>query len=145
MGPFGPESPILFGDFGNHRLYGKTGWSASDDIDFTWTDGTTAVVSFRLSGMRRDAALTIAAFPYVVPGRWDDQEAFVYMNGLFLAYLREREGFQVSCLIDRDKFSTGTNTIAFALPRAISPSRLGLSGDVRMLGLAVSRLELGFL
>ena len=134
--------PILFGTGGNHNGYAGQGWSSTSDIDTTWSDGHVCALQFRIAALRQSALMILQASPFIVPGQVDEQEMTVYLNGLFVTYVRVTRTFTAMAVIDRDQLSTRANTISFVIPQAASPQALGLSTDERKLGMAFIRLEL---
>lgn len=134
--------PILFGNSGNHTAYAGQGWSSTSDADTTWNDGCVCTLQFRVAALRQSAQLVLQARPFIVPGQIDKQELTIYLNGLFVTYVRVAEAFTATAMIDRDQLSTRFNTVSFVMPHAASPQALGLSGDERKLGLAFVRLEM---
>lgn len=144
VSPFGPQAPIRFGAGGGWRRYAGPGWTVHDEADFTWTDGPCARLRFRLGGIRRDARLTIRMTPFIVPGHCPVQDAFIYLNGLCLTYMRAVETVTVPLDVMRDQFSTGTNELMVAMPHAAVPAELGVSGDRRCLGFAFHSIDMVF-
>lgn len=137
-----PGQPITFGASGTCAAYAAEGWSLDADRETTWTNGYVAVLRFRLAMLRQDLRLTVNAHPFVVPEKLAEQEALVFLNGGFVAYMRHARSFTQALAIDRDALSARANTLSFVLPRATSPHALGLSADRRLLALAFQRVAL---
>ncbi len=112
------------------------GWSGPDEQS-TWTDGDRATVVFSLDPVT-DLTLQIKLGPFLVPGKHDEQRVFISANGLQIDALTLRENVAKVYQIVLPKAALRqTNILEFSLPDAVSPSSLGVSKDVRKLGIAV--------
>lgn len=132
---------IDFGSRGNLREFSPIGFSPESDDGSTWTEQTTAELSFRTPPLRSDLKVTVEATPFLAPRSGiNDQECWVFLNGLLVHFRRLRETAEIAFNLGRDQLALRGNRLAFVMPNAASPSDLGIGDDVRQLGLAFARL-----
>jgi hypothetical protein len=66
---------------------------------------------------------------------------FVYVNGLFQGFHTFRGTTTMAIPIRRHAITSRSTRIQFVLPTAVSPNSLGLSADLRELGLAITEMR----
>ncbi len=85
--------------------------------------------------------LFIDATPYTVQDRISAQTLFIYVNGLFQGFHTFRGNMVLQIPIRRHAITSRSTRIQFVLPNAISPKSMGLSADLRELGLAITAMR----
>ncbi|HEX3864589.1 MAG TPA: hypothetical protein VHY35_23130 [Stellaceae bacterium] len=137
------KNGIKFGAGGNLRDYSPIGFSDTPDDVSSWSEASVAEVTFRLPPLRHDVHFVIEVFPYLVDGLLTQQNCWIFFNGLFAHYHSVRAPVEMSFTVSRDLLSPRPNRLSFALPNAISPKDLGVSDDLRLLGLSFVKLNAG--
>ena len=134
--------PILFGDNGNCHKFTVRGWSAPDNPVRTWTDGHVAELEFKSGLLKRDPMLRIEAVPFLAEPELRYQDINIFLNGLWLNYVRATNHIVVDTRIPRAYLSSQRNLLSFTIPRATCPKIEGWNEDERLLGFAFLRIEL---
>jgi hypothetical protein len=134
---------IDFGAQGNLSEFSPSGFSAQPDATSTWTEGPTAEILFRVPPLRNNVRFAIEAFPFLGDGALTQQQCWVFFNGLFTHFEHIRIPGELVFTVSRDLFNPRVNRLSFVLPDAVSPSDLGLTDDLRRLGLAFIKLTAG--
>lgn len=133
---------VQFGIGGNSDAFRSSGWSRPEQ-DFTWSDGTSAVLTLVI-----DPSPAPLLFRATIQGLTKEPElpfqpVLVYVNQTQVAEWQVGPRAENSATIPLDLVkSGGTLRIEFKLPKAISPSKLGLSDDPRTLALAMCELQI---
>ena len=145
-----PQSPLYLnhsiGDrIGASELGTSHGWSAPAGGS-AWSDGEAATVLLKLAAApERDLELLIEGHAFV-NARSPRQEIEVSINGHVLATLNYDSPSVVTRSVTLPRSlgaeNEGRLMIQFGFRNAASPAELGLSGDVRRLGLAIVSLQL---
>jgi hypothetical protein len=117
------------------------GWSGREPFS-RWTEHRRAAVVFALDAIGA-TALRIKMAPYLAPGRLAAQRVKLSLNGELLTTftLGETEPQVYSIELPLPSLRE-RNVLTFEMPDAESPKRLGVSGDLRLLGINVQWLEL---
>jgi hypothetical protein len=140
------EEGIIFTAKGNSKDYIMWGWSSPEEWG-TWSDGHSSGVALRLaSSPETDMFLSIESRAFV-NDKHPIQEVEVVVNDRPLerltytaaALARVRVVRIPQALIAQDD---GNLLIQFKIENAKSPAELGLSGDIRQLGLGLVSLRL---
>jgi hypothetical protein len=76
------------------------------------------------------------AFAFSHPGKVENQQLFIFINGLFQGFHLFRDRETKAFPITRSAISSRSTLLSFVLPAAITPHSVGLSDDLRSLGLA---------
>ena len=134
---------IDFGAQGNFSEFSPSGFSALPDTNSTWTEGPTAEILFRVPPLRNNVRFAVEVFPFLGDGALTQQQCWVFFNGLFTHFDTVRMSTELVFTISRDLFNPRVNRLSFVLPDAVSPSELGLTDDLRRLGLAFTKLTAG--
>lgn len=133
---------ITFGTAGTINSLPNYGFDLSDGETASWTEQQTAWVDIVPRWPAKDMTLQLTAIPFLVPGHIATQQVFFYVNGLFCGLHGFFERQDCSIAIPRTALSGRSTRIALAIPSAVSPRQLGLSDDVRTLGIAITTLSL---
>ena len=136
------NAPILFGDNGNYRRFAVRGWSDPDNPVRTWTDSFVAELEFKIGLLKRDPLLRIEAVPFVADAALPFQELSIFVNGLWLNFVRADNHIVVDTRVPRTYLNTQRNLLSFAMPRATCPKDEGWNEDERWLGFAFLKIEL---
>jgi hypothetical protein len=116
------------------------GWS-NPEPQIRWTEAKEAAIVFALP-KPIDLTLVMRAAPFVVAGVKANQRLAVKLNGEDVASLTFDKGTAGDVEIELPhELLKLENVLAFDLPDAESPAKLGLSEDHRLLGLAVQSIE----
>lgn len=135
---------ILFGKNGNSGKYQAEGWSPPDN-QCTWIDGKRGTLVFHIPHTKSAICLKAGVMGFVVPNRISSQKIQIRVNRQLAGEWEiAQSDLQLMTLKipnhlwnDRDEIA-----ITFETPGAVSPSSLGVSPDVRELGLAMVWMEL---
>lgn len=136
------NAPILFGENGNYRRFGVRGWSDPDNPVRSWTDSSVAEVEFKVGLFKRDPLLRVEAVPFLVEGALPVQELSIFLNGLWLNFVRADNHIVVDTRVPRSYFNSQRNLLSFVMLRATCPRNEGWNEDERFLGFAFLRIEL---
>jgi hypothetical protein len=131
---------VAMGAAGNAESYRLSGWSG-DEQGYTWTEGHRAVLGFQTSTVERSLRLSLDAVGFDSPL---PQIARIFVNGRPLGILTfegTRRMYEVTIPANYQR-KDGKLAIAFDLPNAVSPLKLGRSRDSRVLGFAVWNFQL---
>lgn len=118
----------------NASKYCVSGFSLSEE-NFTWTDGSEAVMSFSFVDTSSDLQLVFTSGIYGM-----SQNVDIYINDYFIDSLTITERGEYSIDIDKDYLSSGETILKFALPNAMSPTELGKGSDIRKLALSIETM-----
>ena len=128
------DEPITFGARGSAKTLSPEGFDFGDDVT-SWTVIQQCSLSVALPIPRQDITLEIDAFPFVTD-KIQAQQLFVYLNGLFVGFHTFTDRHTLKCPIARSAVSSRSTVLSLVIPTAVSPNSLGLSSDLRKLGLA---------
>lgn len=142
MDTLGLNVPILFGANGNCRKFTVRGWSDPDNSVRTWTDGHVAELEFKTGLLKRDPLLRIEAVPFLAESMLLYQELSIFLNGLWLNYVRATNHIVLDTRIPRPYLNSQRNLLSFTMPRATCPKDEGWNEDERLLGFAFLKVEL---
>ena len=112
----------------------------------SWTLGQSATLEIPLPGRLRAMTLTARVKPFLHAPVLSSQALWIMANGraVFSSTLKQAEFTDISWKIAPEILSLGTErlTLTWLLPDAVSPQAIGAGDDLRVLGLAVIRLEI---
>jgi hypothetical protein len=137
--PYAYGEKIGFGYGGGSERYRGGGWGATEPA-FTWTDGPSASLKFKLRQSAGDVTLLIkTAGMNKLPER-PFQHVDVSVGAQKIAQWEVSNEDTFSAVIPKAALPEVENDVVlkFALPDAISPAVLGTGADTRQLGLRVS-------
>ncbi len=135
---------VTFGKNGSIREMDPTGFDLSEP-GISWTQDEVAGFSLTLGGtVPLDAMLrlNIASRSFIQPERIERQQFFVFLNGLFVGFRTLTAAAEVQFALPRNVLSPRGVRVEFVIPTASSPKSLGLSEDIRKLGIALSSVSL---
>jgi hypothetical protein len=136
------NSPINFGNEGNPVPYFISGWSSPEPA-YTWTAERTATLAFTMDKPQSDLRMKIELFPFLIPGKLEEQRVIVYVNRQEIGSGTLSSGIsEMSFLIPERSFDENIQYISFYLPDARSPDELGVSADRRTIGIGLRSLAL---
>jgi len=133
---------IDFTDKGNSLLYRDKGWS-SPEAWGTWTDGSRATLDIRFSGMPKGPVrMYVEKAQTLIHPLHPEMPVEVGVNGSHLAsWIFDSAGISTHQVeIPPGKLRDGKCGITFDIPNPASPAKLGLSDDVRRLGIGIARI-----
>lgn len=133
---------LTFGKTGTIRAFNPFGFDLNE-IGQSWTSEEMAGLSFTPGDMlSANQRLLITATPFLCPGKLTEQPLYVYLNGLMVGFAKFAGSRTIALPVPRAAISARASRLLLVIPNAASPKSLGLSGDERALGLAVSSLAL---
>jgi hypothetical protein len=135
------NEPITFGKNGTFAQLSPIGFDLSEDGPLSWTVLQYCEFQASLAIPRQDIAFYINATPFQMPDGNSAQQLFVYVNGLFQGFHTFRGSTEVQLSIRRHAITSRSTRIQFVLPNAVSPHSLGISEDLRELGLAITEMR----
>lgn len=137
------DAGIDFGSRGNLHEFSPVGFSKPPDQVSTWTERQTAQLGILMpAGLNADLRITLQATPFLSPRAGvAQQRCWVFWNGLFVHLQTLRTPADIEFAVPREMLHDyAANTLALALPDAVSPNQLRMGADLRMLGLAIVKL-----
>lgn len=137
ISPFSLPVEFNFGEKGNAASIKGAGWSYPEP-EFTWTYGKTAELTLPIStNSIKDLKVTVSASPLVSGENLKEQLVIVRSNGVELnQWTMDHDGEYVVD-IPSNHIRDGVLTIDFEIPKATTPSSLGIDQDTRILGMSV--------
>lgn len=134
---------LTFGKIGSIKEYEPFGFDLSETGQ-SWTTASTVGFSFATDGLVADPnlKLRIAASPFLHEGLIAEQQFYAYINGLFVGFEKLTTHQTMEFFIPRGAISARGCRATFVIPTAASPKALGISADIRKLGLAISSIAL---
>jgi len=135
---------VTFGKDGSIREMDPYGFDLSEP-GMSWTQDEVAGFSVTLGGtVPLDAMLrlNITGRPFIQLERIERQQFFVFINGLFVGFRTLTTAAEVHFPLPRNALSPRGVRVEFVIPTASSPKSLGLSEDIRRLGIALSSVSL---
>ena len=139
--PLAADGGIIdFSSRGNIGLYLSAGLASAEE-DTSWTSQPDVLLQFRPEHSDRDVELEMVATPFLPGKRIELQPTELRFNGQLMFSAPFTEPGVLRARIPRDIWNQHP-VVALHLhfPNAKAPSQVGVSGDVRILALAVKRL-----
>ncbi len=134
---------LTFGKSGKVKDLDPYGFDLNEP-SMSWTKDE--VAGFTLSSLTvppdQTLRLVVGATPFVHPELVLRQEFFVFINGLFVTFRSLSNAEKVNVPLPRSVISPRGMRFEFVIPTASSPKSLGLSDDVRKLGIALSDITI---
>lgn len=126
---------------GNLNLFTLFGFTTPDG-EASWTNMPEAGLQFRSPPAARDVELKITATPFAPNDRKIfSQPMNLFVNGRKIASFDLRDEQTVTAVIPRDIWNLyPVVSVVFHIPHAISPARLGMSSDPRILGWSIKKM-----
>ncbi len=127
-----------FGMEGNAGPYKGHGWCAPSSYA-QWSDGHSASLRFAVENPRENIVFILGIRPFIVAGKVDQQRLVMNVNGehLVTISLTDPATKLNKFIIPGEMVADDIVEVTFGLPDAAIPAELGVSGDQRMLGIAV--------
>ena len=117
----------------------EKGWSGQEETH-TWTEGSVAELDFKISGgTNRNLELALNAFPFLKKGL-TAQPVKVFANNVLVAEWAISKTGEFKASISAAVMETDSLNIRFEIAHPSSPKENGMSGDARMLGMAVTQV-----
>ncbi len=141
---YGWSYRIRFGKSGNSGKFQAEGWSPPDG-QCTWIDGKRGTLVLHIPRTKLALCLKAGVMGFVVPNRIGSQKIQIHVNRQLAGEWEiAQSDLQQKTLKIPNHLLKDQDTIAitFETPGAVSPSSLGVSPDVRELGLAMVWMEL---
>lgn len=134
------NEPITFGRFGSAKALNCTGIDFSENGAQSWTSSPVAELDIQLPFARQDVMLHIEAAPYVIPDMVPVQKMFIFVAGLFTGYTTLTTHGTSVFPVNRSVVSGRAARMSLVIPTAVSPSALGISEDMRELGIYLTSI-----
>ncbi len=130
------------GNLDRFSLFGFT----TPDSDSSWTNMPDAGIQFRTTRASHDVHCSIVATPFAPLDRnISSQPMDLYVNGQKIGSYTISDKTVVAARIPAETWNLRpVVTIVLHIPNAISPAKLGMSGDPRMLGWAIQRMSFSY-
>jgi hypothetical protein len=138
---YGYNTKISFAEGGNAARYLVSGWSHAE-AEGTWTDGNSARLAFTVPPSTQDVVFKATMSGFTKAPELPSQSVDVFINGQQTTHWEIAVKGLVQLLIPANALRDGRLELEFKLPKATSPSALGISADQRKLGLRFYDLEL---
>ncbi|MCB5944209.1 hypothetical protein [Acidocella sp. KAb 2-4] len=120
-----------------NRLLGA-GWGAPED-GFVWTEGPFSVIDLPPSGVCTNISFSLWGY---VPAGHTAQRVIIFANGVMVAMAEVAERTILKADM-QNVSSSGSVTLQFFVPNALSPKTAEGVPDDRRLGIALAALVLG--
>ena len=112
----------------------------------SWTQGKSARLEIPLPAGLRTISFTAQIKPFLYPPALASQSLWIMANGQVVqSWVLDQAKFTgISWLITQEILSMDSEklTLTWLLPNAVSPQAIGAGDDLRVLGLAVLRLDI---
>ena len=133
---------INFGAGGGSERFRVDGWSPSES-QFTWSVGNSAKLMFSLGKVDQPLTLRMTMASLINPPALVSQPVEVIANGQKIADWEVAVTADFKATIPAGAIKDdGLLRIELKTPKATSPKSLGLSEDLRVLGVLVSQIEI---
>lgn len=133
---------ITFGANGSARALAPVGFDFSEEVSLSWTTEPCSELEFELALPRKDFFIAVTGVPFLHPGKINRQQLSIFVNGLFCGTRVFHENETHKFPVKRSAISGRTTKLQLFIPTATSPSDLGISADIRALGIAVSAIQI---
>jgi hypothetical protein len=130
---------LNFGHRGNGLAYCGAGWGDGED-GFVWSNSYNSRLSMSVSPPGSDVSLFLNVVPFIAEGKVEEQQVHVFVNFLRIGFATLSSQAELSFDIPMGAFTRSRCDVDLYMPQATSPFKLGLSPDIRCLGLALSRM-----
>ena len=133
-------SPLLFTAKGNAIAYLGKGWELPGEKS-TWIDGKKAWLRLPIEKTNADLMIDAVIDPFLVEGKLDHQLVNVYVNRNPIGSWKVTSPGHYHLTIP-GALIEGMDTlrILFELPKAVSPAKLGIDDDKKVLGVAIESM-----
>jgi len=135
---------VNFGTAGNYRKFKVRGWSQDEGHDdLTWISGNVANIEFAMTPPKLAQTLTLRVMPATSGSLV--QSLFIYVNGLFVGFLKAKTTADFSFVVPAGYFSSDAqapNLLALVAPDAVVPAEIGAGPDQRCLSFGLVHLAI---
>jgi hypothetical protein len=138
--PISYNEPITFGREGTAKSLVCVGIDFTEEGFQSWTSAPVAELDIQLPPARHDVQLELNLAPFIVPDVVSTQQLFAFIGGLFVGYCNVSRPDVASFSVVRNIMSGRVIRMSLVLPNAVSPSSLGMSEDMRELGIYLSSI-----
>ena len=130
---------IIFGKNQKSTNYLMSGWGYPDEKS-VWSDGNTATLAFMMNRSDSDMCFQFLSIPFIVEHIHEKQNVTIYFNRHEIGNIlfSHKQSTKTVLLIPNEYCNEGMQYITFSFQDPISPSDLGISADIRKLGIAIS-------
>lgn len=136
------DTVYSFGASGNAASIKGSGWSKAEE-QFTWTEGNVATLVFPITPTDSHVTLRVTAAGMIKEPEFPTHPVEVSMNDQKIADWEVGNTAPFSAAIPPEFTKAGGKlTVAFKMPKAVSPKQLGKNEDPRVLGICVLNAEL---
>lgn len=116
-----------------------SGWSLLEP-NFVWTEGKEATMLFSIPKPSETIQVELELLPFLAGGQLLHQEVRVFANDQPVGTWQVKEKGLYAVEVPRDALLEGVLELRLELPNAISPAEAKVSTDVRVLGVALSKV-----
>jgi hypothetical protein len=131
------NEPVTFGMNGSIKNLMPFGFDLGESPS-SWTTAQTAGFSLAIPPPQVDVYFQMTASPFLVEGRITGQQVFAFANGLWMGFHTFSGHTTTDFLLPRAALSSRAIRFTLVVPSAVSPNSLGLSKDLRHLGILIS-------
>ena len=133
---------VNFNAVGDSEKYRVGGWNPAE-AQFTWTNGTSAMMEFVLEPEKGPLSLRIRLAGLIKPPELPSQPVEVYANDTKIADWEVANTADFDATIPTKVLRPdGKVTIVLKLPKAVSPKSLGVSQDPRVLAVSCFQVQI---
>jgi hypothetical protein len=129
------NEPITFGRLGAARTLHCSGIDFSEDGFESWTSLPVAEIDIPLPIARQEVLFQLDLAPFIIPDTVPVQSVFIFLGGFFIGYCLLAAPAVREFPIARNMISGRPMRLSLVIPTAKSPGSLGISDDIRELGL----------
>ena len=131
-----------FGAKGTVVPFLREGWDPGE-TEFTWTRATCSRLELPAPDAPGTYVMRLEATPLISPEKLPAQELTILLDGIAIGQFTLNEATTLIVPLPRE-LTDGRETLPFTflLPDASRPKDLGVSSDLRLLGLAVRRIDI---
>ena len=137
------NEPVTFGKAGRIKDFDPYGFDLSEP-SMSWTQEETARLTVMIAGLPPEPTLRLGidATPFIHSNRVLQQQFFVFVNGLYVGFRTLAGPEQFNFPLPRTAISPRGVRFEFVIPTAVSPKSLGISDDIRKLGISLSQMTI---
>jgi hypothetical protein len=136
------DNPICFGNQGNYLSFAPQGFAGDENPNHSWNDGCVASLQLRILAIAEDTRLRLSLDPYIVPDKVPFQTLNVYVNGLWIGFLRAQSAERLEIDLPGTYIVPTANRLSFVMPNATRPVDIGAGNDQRRLAFSFREIAL---
>ena len=140
--PYSWGTIVSFGIANDGDKYLTSGWSTTAST-YTWNNGKSAEITFRIEEPARDVLVQLEFYPYIVPGTVDRQRIRISVNGQPPGEIDcvSQRGRWISNTIPRALLKNGRMVLSFQFPDAVAPRDIGEGHESRVFAMKLLRFQ----